>query len=736
MAQTIIVDISTRGANPVAYTHQGDTGRTFFAEIYENGEAFAVAGYTIKVGAILPADRGYYVIAGNDMVTATKTTDGTNKIYFTLSDKYSLKAGNGILTLIFTSNTGTPSTIRPINIDLRIQKSADADDTIAGASDFPEGLESIAESVFQEYLSTYLPPVAPSSSAAANKAADAKLTGEALDDLKSDLNDMIVVTVGPNLTNPNTAYAGDLDSSTGQIYPGGNYYELSQFSVTPGEVLYIYWKVSDTDIRVRKTSRDTLAFYQHDGTFISASTNEDSYTVPPLAAYCVERSAQHNLTNGTVAVFNKSLSEMGGRWVPYSETKKINDDYVPVAITIDLENLNENAMLESDYLDFSMVNRLDPSACSIGKGVDINKGELYDNSSYFTTDFMQINENETLYFYSKDGGNSSASVNRYAAYDKDKNVLPSLGHVGGVNSVSQTGNMAYIRVAFNYYATDYYRTPNGKVCIASQNPPFFSGYGASPAIKSEYLRPVIWVYATDSASQVINKMINAYNISNCDVYFERATYSLGTEIEKLNTDYGVRYNEIPIGNNCRYYFNGATLTGNVDLSQHPTGEGEEEFYCNLLGCQRLPSSYELHDGVLIATDTRYVVHDESSALKGSYYHLYQNMEMQYITNARTEDIRKCIGGGTGASGVVEIVGCKVTSDATDSCVSYHGNSTDVVGAKFDLSIRNSWFSNTIRAGALSANQTARLFYTGNSAIGAPVSYNGWTVTEFLNEIRT
>ena len=141
MAQTIIVDISTRGANPVAYTHQGDTGRTFFAEIYENGEAFAVAGYTIKVGAILPADRGYYVIAGNDMVTATKTNDNTtNKIYFTLSDKYSLKAGNGILTLIFTSNTGTPSTIRPINIDLRIQKSADGDDVIMGASDWPVGI--------------------------------------------------------------------------------------------------------------------------------------------------------------------------------------------------------------------------------------------------------------------------------------------------------------------------------------------------------------------------------------------------------------------------------------------------------------------------------------------------------------------------------------------------------------------------------------------------------------------
>ena len=221
MAQTIIVDISTRGANPVAYTHQGDTGRTFFAEIYENGEPFAVAGYTIKVAAILPADRGYTVIAGNDMVTATKTNDNTtNKIYFTLSENYSLKAGNGILTLIFTSNTGTPSTIRPINIDLRIQKSADAEDVIAGASDFPEGLEEIAESVFQEYLSTYLPPVAPSSSADANKAASAKLTGQELDNLKSDINDLqsdMSATFGENtITFDKFAFGDDYSNQMGK----------------------------------------------------------------------------------------------------------------------------------------------------------------------------------------------------------------------------------------------------------------------------------------------------------------------------------------------------------------------------------------------------------------------------------------------------------------------------------------------------------------------------------------
>lgn len=258
MAQTIIVDISTRGANPVAYTHQGDTGRTFFAEIYENGEAFAVAGYTIKVGAILPADRGYTVIAGNDMVTATKTNDNTtNKIYFTLSDKYSLKAGNGILTLIFTSNTGTPSTIRPINIDLRIQKSADADDTIAGASDFPEGLEAIAEEVFQEYLSTYLPPVAPSASAAANKAADAKLTGEALANLKSDLSNLPYA-----IYNPRTNMDGKWLNSNGEIQEQSGWSITNYLRIGEKAQFYLKTRVSSDNVR--------SCFYDKDKNFISS----------------------------------------------------------------------------------------------------------------------------------------------------------------------------------------------------------------------------------------------------------------------------------------------------------------------------------------------------------------------------------------------------------------------------------------------------------------------------------
>lgn len=300
MAQTIIVDISTRGANPVAYTHQGDTGRTFFAEIYENGEAFAVAGYTIKVGAILPADRGYTVIAGNDMVTATKTNDNTtNKIYFTLSDKYSLKAGNGILTLIFTSNTGTPSTIRPINIDLRIQKSADADDTIAGASDFPEGLEAIAEEVFQEYLSTYLPPVAPSASAAANKAADAKLTGEALDDLKSDISEFENgISTSELITIPRTEQNGYIIKSNGEVVSGGaNNQVTDPIDISAYQWLYITARANYSTL--------LYAFYDANSVFISGEASnggesstliEDKKVAVPSGAKFLRMSNRYNFT--------------------------------------------------------------------------------------------------------------------------------------------------------------------------------------------------------------------------------------------------------------------------------------------------------------------------------------------------------------------------------------------------------------------------------------------------------
>lgn len=143
MTQTIIVDINTRGPNPIAYTHQGDTGRTFVVYLYENGEEFSsLSSYTAKVAAVVPSDTGYYVITGDEMVTPFISD---NRLVIDLTERYTARSGRGFLTIILTSTNASAATLRPINIDLEIQKSADGEDVIAGASDFPQPLANIPQ---------------------------------------------------------------------------------------------------------------------------------------------------------------------------------------------------------------------------------------------------------------------------------------------------------------------------------------------------------------------------------------------------------------------------------------------------------------------------------------------------------------------------------------------------------------------------------------------------------------
>ena len=148
--QNIVIDLNTRGANPVAFSHQGDTARSFVFEVYNNGAAFSLTGYTAKIAAMLPADKGYHVIAGENMATGTISD---NTITATLPAEFTAKPGHGVLTIILT---GSGASIRPINIDFRIQKSADAPETIAGASDFIPILEQYMADDMATYINAWL----------------------------------------------------------------------------------------------------------------------------------------------------------------------------------------------------------------------------------------------------------------------------------------------------------------------------------------------------------------------------------------------------------------------------------------------------------------------------------------------------------------------------------------------------------------------------------------------------
>ena len=149
--QTIRVDLSTDKVIPSAFTHQNDTARTLVFDMYNGGMPYTMTGNTVKFAYKSPIVNGQYsVIAGASM--ASGTVDG-NKVSVTLPVEYTQISGVGMLTMIITPTSGT---VRPVNIRLVVQRSADGANEIAGASDFPTTLEEIADNWYDENIADWL----------------------------------------------------------------------------------------------------------------------------------------------------------------------------------------------------------------------------------------------------------------------------------------------------------------------------------------------------------------------------------------------------------------------------------------------------------------------------------------------------------------------------------------------------------------------------------------------------
>ena len=545
-------------------------------------------------------------------------------------------------------------------------------------------------------------------------------------DLKSDVNEKadsaqlkqfekINIPASDNLWDASNTENGLLHTND-TVYTGGKYDDYcyaSIGSVATGDVITSFRVASGTIVT---RNMDRVVAYDSNGNVLSdnGATSVSSYTVPSGVA-SLKVTVMKVISNDYFMVLKNHATPTA---------------YIPFAEASSYYLVGDDAFV--NYLDFSMVNRVDPTECETGKFIDGTRGVISDNASYFVTNYMPIYKDETLYLYGS-YTLKPCSMQTVAAYDENKNLLPGYGTNSGVQSFSYADGIKYIRasVVLKEGSGRQSLTPNTIMVVADQSPITVSTNETSPKLKGEYTRKKVYVYSTDDESAVIKKMVDAYFLNDCDVIFERDLYTFGNVLPNITSLYNLTQNEIPIGNNCRYFFNGATLQATIDLDALGSN-----FICNLLGTQYKPTNFELHDGILIATDTRYVVHDEAATLVGSYKHLYDNIIMEYHTNISTDTYRKCIGGGTGASGVVEIVGCKFTTDTTEVDVSYHGNAYDVEGAKFMLNVRNCWFSNSIRGGALSEHQTGNLVLVGNSMRSTPVPYDRWDITSFANEIRS
>lgn len=143
--QTIRIDLNTGRTIPVAFAHQNDTNRQLTFQLYNNGVAFTPSSTTVKFAYKSPIVNGRYsVITGSQM--ASGTVSG-NTVTVTLPAQYTQVSGVGLLTMILTTSGNT---LRPVNIKFVCQGSADGDDTVLGASDWPEGLYDYMDNWLEE----------------------------------------------------------------------------------------------------------------------------------------------------------------------------------------------------------------------------------------------------------------------------------------------------------------------------------------------------------------------------------------------------------------------------------------------------------------------------------------------------------------------------------------------------------------------------------------------------------
>lgn len=166
----------------------------------------------------------------------------------------------------------------------------------------------------------------------------------------------------------------------------------------------------------------------------------------------------------------------------------------------------------------------------------------------------------------------------------------------------------------------------------------------STILKKKGTRPVVNINLSDSEEEIFLKLASAYITQDCDVYFETGEYTFIKIFELMNTKYKFATAiELPIGGNCRYFFNHSTLISKCDSASEIVYNNQ-----SLFGTQRIGfnSNYELHDGHLIQYDNIYAIHDDGSGADSYYKHVYDNLIVEYIQSEHTQYLSKPLGCGS------------------------------------------------------------------------------------------
>ena len=724
--QTLKMDFQSQSAPPVVPVMQSDSQSRFIGiTLYNGGVAYEApegAQYTVQYRGPGANNMGWYdTIQLSSGTRKAVVVDSThpNVVTLELAEQALRVNGNVFVNLCVVNNTGYKLNTFPILC--RVTGAPYVDPVSVRSYFYVTGLTSEqwlayvtacqdAQKRAEDAAATF---ETDSTLSISGKAADAKVTGDKIGKLKEDIDNFTEIVNGVNLFNPN-----DKNIKThSQITSKGTIQTNPEFKTSLTDFIDI--DVSKSKIlRSTSNANNNIAEYKSDGTFIKLTT--------------VNSASPITLDDETVRiriVYYPSLLPVmfyqSDKILPYEDyyvNRIVKEGSIPDRILRDsdlipIENrFDEQEKLYKDIFGIKNTpNMLNPDTLEKGKVIN-SEGNVVDGASNRSTSGL-IKVDVSLPLKITTTGNQIL-----CQYDSAGNSLVRTTEFSSTTPVTLENNAKYVRVCL------WNSTISSAMLYQSEETLSYIPYH----VYSEKARDKAYIYATDTEEEIFNKLYNAYLIGDYDVYWEHGTYEFSTIFELLKTKYGrnTAY-ELPIGGNCRYFFNGSTLKATA-VSEDSNVLGNE----SLLGSWRKSGNYELHDGFLESTGMVYVVHDESSGLSEPYTRKYKNIHMKYTADTSKRPSGFCLGGGTGLNGYVEFDGCVFETNSNSTVDGgFHGHSKDV-SSTFNVSVKNCYFSKAFQKGTLATNENANLIFTGCAALIIPSSSDRWNVMQWNNETHS
>lgn len=649
------------GLTPVLNVSQFDKGYTVTATVQKGAEAFTPpTGSTATVEGRKPDGTGYQYPA---------TIDGST-VTFTMAEQMTVLSGRSMAEIVFydadavrigtanffiiveaaplneetvISDTDIPAIIDAANANAERAEDA-ADEAEATLANFAA---VVAEQVEQMQIHEGQ-TVIDGTLTVSGAAADAKVTGDEVAELKNDLDDTVLffnwldhpATVIPN-TNINTTTGAKSANSAFTLY------------VMPynGETLYIN-QCSDNLKKVilcSDANADNVLGSANDDGFTSWNSY---YTSTITGATYIAIAVKSNYYD-TALVIEKDNYAL---WSNYKR-KITGDTYIkPLAeLTDEVDIVEAQIETSKNLFDFTTLS-------DWGSWVNYTNGQIQSNQ-YVTTfaysDFIEV-EPDTAY-------TTQHGSRGIAFYDANKT------YISGVNTNTFTTpeTCKYIRMNVAYTDQDCCYTMLLKRSTAISNsevyiPPY---YGFEKP-KRNYI-----TCGTGGDYPTIKQGLEVATALDVDCVIMPGTYDLVSE--------GISGKGYTLPK--RTYGYGATLVCRLS---------EEDWNLSPLNVSVYSTGAEVYGLTVICANCRYCIHDDMGAMvKQSYHNVFKDLHLIHESEiSETLLAPQCIGGGFGLEGSVDIENC--IFEATIRDVSYHSASGGTQRAGCILTCRDSVFSHT------------------------------------------